>query len=572
MRHPSVILFGALFFMFFLAGCIDTGEQSYEPDATCTLYGTITSAENVPLEGVYVSVTGQGLSYSDWTDKNGEYLITDIPNGDYYLRAVRSGYENVVSSSAGAFIEGRTYSTNITMKAESQPDLPDGGAVGANITDVPINHTTGNTGRVYGHVTYLGTSDYVEGATVYLTSNSTLYTATTDKDGDYSIGGLANGPFSFVIVKEGYVNFTSPSSGLRINEGEEYSWSAELKKAGGDAIPYSGCLYYSVNTSVNYVLRYGCELTTYRGYVECTMAYPGEATYSLSPQADGSLSSISTYYQGQNRVLKWKVDNSDNLYSYVQGHGYMDMKGTQSMRLVTRQEIPISSAASSQPNYLGSETLTDLNTNAEKTMIDPTDSRIRAVAQQVKSEMGSEDTWTVARAMFIWLKQNTAYHTSSQSDTYTQSATEMMSSKAGDCDELSYLYISLLRAAGIPARYVRGFMVDKDPSRYIGHAWVEFYAGEWVPVEVASDGTYNQTRANWNADINLGVHQPDHVAVFVDDGSGRIFGSAGASWYSIYYEDKPSVSSYIHYDAVEYDPMYIKACDDGTKELVKDKG
>jgi transglutaminase-like putative cysteine protease len=57
----------------------------------------------------------------------------------------------------------------------------------------------------------------------------------------------------------------------------------------------------------------------------------------------------------------------------------------------------------------------------------------------------------------------------------------------GVCQDLAHLTVALLRAAGLPARYVSGYL-HPDPDGAVrqvtegqSHAWVEWWAGEWMP-------------------------------------------------------------------------------------------
>jgi transglutaminase-like putative cysteine protease len=59
----------------------------------------------------------------------------------------------------------------------------------------------------------------------------------------------------------------------------------------------------------------------------------------------------------------------------------------------------------------------------------------------------------------------------------------------GVCQDLAHVTVALLRAAGLPARYVSGYL-HADPSAQPGqsavgesHAWVEYWAGSWTPVD-----------------------------------------------------------------------------------------
>lgn len=80
--------------------------------------------------------------------------------------------------------------------------------------------------------------------------------------------------------------------------------------------------------------------------------------------------------------------------------------------------------------------------------------------------------------------------------TYTPGATEVSSSaleclhgRAGVCQDYAHLSIALLRAAGVPARYVSGYIhtgKDARPGDTVSgesHAWVEAWLGDWWPFD-----------------------------------------------------------------------------------------
>lgn len=58
-----------------------------------------------------------------------------------------------------------------------------------------------------------------------------------------------------------------------------------------------------------------------------------------------------------------------------------------------------------------------------------------------------------------------------------------LQNRRGVCMEYSTLFVALSRAAGIPARYVTGYVYSDRFSGWMGHAWAEAYAGVWVPVD-----------------------------------------------------------------------------------------
>lgn len=76
------------------------------------------------------------------------------------------------------------------------------------------------------------------------------------------------------------------------------------------------------------------------------------------------------------------------------------------------------------------------------------------------------------------------------------SVADCLTTRAGVCQDFSHLLISLLRARGVPARYVSGYLVPRNSTdehgimeRVIGglasHAWVQMYAADagWLGLD-----------------------------------------------------------------------------------------
>ena len=72
------------------------------------------------------------------------------------------------------------------------------------------------------------------------------------------------------------------------------------------------------------------------------------------------------------------------------------------------------------------------------------------------------------------------------------SAQEAWDARSGVCQDMAHVSVALLRAAGLPARYVSGYL-HPDPKAEPGHAvagqshaWAEYWTGEWVPCDPTS--------------------------------------------------------------------------------------
>jgi len=518
----AAILSILLFAIIIAAGCIELKDMS-QRNLTGSLYGTVTNLEDDPLENASVVLIGDAFNYSCLTDAGGNYNISGVPEGTYNIVVWKAGYTN-----------------------ETVADITIFGG-----DSIPWDFILfSSIASLYGTVTNLKKVP-LEDATISIISDAQNYSGRTDKNGKYDITGIQLGTYGVLVQKAGYRNMTLTN--FTITMGYAYPWNATIAR---------DCSYYLVNASTDYVLRYGYNGTIYRGEVGFAVAYPEGATYEVHPAADGGLSEVSTVYQAGNRMLRWKLDNSEGRYSYVEGRFYINMNGTGTMQIYDQKEIGIRDAASRQPGYLGSET-----TEGGKKMIDPSNPEIMAIAQRVKNETGSDDTWTVARALFLWLKNNTAYYKNPEISSYTNLPIETLHSGRGKCDELSHLYVSMLRVDDIPARFVKGYLAERNPDRYVAHEWVEFYDGEWVPVEVAGSGT----DASDEADTEFAVRQPDHVGVFTDDGTDEAISERYAGTGGYYYDQPDTFTSDSYYDAVGYNQMYIAACSDGTRGLKQEE-
>lgn len=132
-----------------------------------------------------------------------------------------------------------------------------------------------------------------------------------------------------------------------------------------------------------------------------------------------------------------------------------------------------------------------------------------------------KDYFEVVHTIADWVSSNIEYSFSpSNGKSSTRTASQVLKSQAGKCDEMTALFVALLRAAGIPCRFVSGYAytnkkeviqyysnVDKtrknDQGDWGPHSWAEVYfpsysaytypaendsAGLWIPFDV----TYQQ--------------------------------------------------------------------------------
>jgi hypothetical protein len=193
--------------------------------------------------------------------------------------------------------------------------------------------------------------------------------------------------------------------------------------------------------------------------------------------------------------------------------------------------------------------------------IDPENQRISSIAQNIYNKASTDNSLIVAKELFIWLKSNTNYSYNTNSDKVKQ-ATKTLEDEAGDCDDLSFLYISLCRALNIPARFVKGFLVEQTNA--VPHAWTEVFVGGnlgnsgWIPVECA--GTANDAVTEVNQ--NFAIETAEHLRLFTDDGSDESLNiSLSGLSYKIYNQNRKvtatSSSEVTHYQVLNSKMLVI---------------
>jgi len=100
---------------------------------------------------------------------------------------------------------------------------------------------------------------------------------------------------------------------------------------------------------------------------------------------------------------------------------------------------------------------------------------------------GSLSPSGAAHAIADWVRSNVEYVPGSTG--VRTSAQDAWSLRKGVCQDIAHLTLGMLRAVGIPARYVSGYLFPLaggavgDTVAGQSHAWVEWWSGDWVPFD-----------------------------------------------------------------------------------------
>jgi len=102
---------------------------------------------------------------------------------------------------------------------------------------------------------------------------------------------------------------------------------------------------------------------------------------------------------------------------------------------------------------------------------------------------GETDLYAIVSKTANWVNKQVKYNISTKTEKATQKASWVMENKQGVCDEITALFIALLRAADIPARFVSGISYNSIPGQgetWGTHGWAEVYYPErgWLPYDI----------------------------------------------------------------------------------------
>jgi len=106
------------------------------------------------------------------------------------------------------------------------------------------------------------------------------------------------------------------------------------------------------------------------------------------------------------------------------------------------------------------------------------------IQNALKQAVGDEENpYWIARKIFNYIIENMYYEMSGGWNT----APTVLERGNGSCSEYTFVFISMCRAAGIPARYVGSVVVRGDDASMddVFHRWAEIYIPNfgWIPVD-----------------------------------------------------------------------------------------
>ena len=213
--------------------------------------------------------------------------------------------------------------------------------------------------------------------------------------------------------------------------------------------------------------------------------------------------SIASFMESNNRAPNYASSSIGNM-------------GYESLVYMYSKILAFAETNSRLPNYNSVKTWTSITTNNTTTTTNnssstipseyekylvattncqSTNSVIIAKANSIISSAGATTTYAKAVAIYNWVRDNITYSFYSNTE---YGAVGTLNAGKGNCCDKTHLLIALLRAAGIPARYVHGYCYFTTSGHWYGHVWAEVYVdGTWYTADASSSRNSFGTVKNW---------------------------------------------------------------------------
>lgn len=178
--------------------------------------------------------------------------------------------------------------------------------------------------------------------------------------------------------------------------------------------------------------------------------------------------------QGDDYVFQWVYPSEKELWIQLNGQ----VETTADYYPVRKKvDFPIMELDPELSEYLAERDIIDFNP------------AIRNKAAELAE--GRDDLYEVVIEIAEWVNENIDYSLDTLTAEASQKSSWVLANRRGVCDEMTSLFISMLRSLGIPARFVYGeSYTNLQDDNWGSHGWAEVYFPEvgWVPF----DPTYGE--------------------------------------------------------------------------------
>ncbi|HDP73876.1 MAG TPA: transglutaminase domain-containing protein [Candidatus Woesearchaeota archaeon] len=217
---------------------------------------------------------------------------------------------------------------------------------------------------------------------------------------------------------------------------------------------------------------------------ETSKSYIDEATVSFKIDLDSSenqrLSKIETNPD---------IEKEDEIFFRITGVSESQLMPIELvLGYETKRDFPKISREIDFPYFFSDSELEMIEPYLEPTqLINSDDITIKRAGSSIVE--GEDDYYSAIMKIASFVEDTVDYTIDSMTQKATQRASWVLLNRRGVCDEISVLFIALLRSVGIPARFVSGIAYTNSElfdDEWGNHGWAEVYFPEygWVPFDI----------------------------------------------------------------------------------------
>ena len=218
---------------------------------------TVKDESNAPLSGATVSLTVNGQDQTATTAANGEVTFTSIPKGTYTFTASKNGYGSNTANDL-AIASGATATSTIALTRQT------GGA----------------------KITVTDGASALSGATVSVTVNGQVQTATTAANGEAAFANIPTGTYTFSASKAGYASGTTNDVAITVGAIAN-STIALARQTGGVKITVTDGASALSGATVSVTVNGQAQTATTAANGEATFANLPTGTYTFTATKAG---------------------------------------------------------------------------------------------------------------------------------------------------------------------------------------------------------------------------------------------------------------------------------------------
>ncbi|MFA5887527.1 MAG: transglutaminase-like domain-containing protein [Candidatus Nanoarchaeia archaeon] len=193
-----------------------------------------------------------------------------------------------------------------------------------------------------------------------------------------------------------------------------------------------------------------------------------ERTVSTLPEAD-------VEFVGDKLLINWK-DPTDEMMKFI-----INAKVREINKIITvPKKLPFPHA---EP-YRAAAYDRDIDAYTKATLSADINEDIRKKSAEILE--GETDYYRAVFRVAEWVNTNINYTLDTLTEDAVQKSSWVLENRYGVCDEITTLFMSLLRSANIPVKFVAGQVYSDKEKSFGNHGWAEVYfpGYGWVPFDV----------------------------------------------------------------------------------------